>query len=188
MKKNTGSHDKPEIKKKCLTRIKKEFIILWSVLYSFILPSLRVQVSACTRTGVYLIPTARLIRLEENFQHGTFGILLIQAQVFCVTLEPADLQNLQNKSSIPAQQYTCNRYSSSKYPDTFQIMNVPERNCILFHSGNINEHTRGCIILGQYFGKLKNNRAVLNSGKTFDTFMKIMNNVDKFHLTIVENY
>ena len=135
-----------------------------------------------------MIPTIRLIRLEENYQHGTFGVLLVQTKVFCVTLEPADLQNLQNKSSIPAQQYICERYSSSKYPDTFQIMNVPGRNYVLFHSGNINEHTQGCVLLAQYFGKLKNNRAVLNSGKTFDMFMKLMTNYDKFHLTIKESY
>ena len=63
-----------------------------------------------------------LIRLEENFDYGTFGALRINKEVFCVTLEPADLLNKQNVSSIPAQQYLCERYSSTKYPNTFQIM------------------------------------------------------------------
>ena len=135
-----------------------------------------------------MIPTIRLLRIEENFQHGTFGILLIQSKVFCITLEPPDKENLQSKSSIPAQQYMCERYSSVKYPDTFRIMNVPGRSYVLFHAGNIDDHTQGCILLGQYFGKLKNNRAILNSGKTFKDFMALMAGVDKFHLTIKEHY
>ena len=135
-----------------------------------------------------MIPIVRLIRLEENYKHGTFSVLIVNSNVFCVCLEPPDLENLKNKSSIPAQQYVCERYSSPKYPDTFQIMNVPERNYVLFHSGNIVGHTQGCILLGQHFGKLKNNRAVLNSGQTFKNFMKLMGGVEKFHLTIVESY
>ena len=135
-----------------------------------------------------MIPTVRLIRLEENFQHGTFGALTILSKVFCITLEPPDRLNLQGKSNIPAQQYVCQRYSSPKYPDTFQVVNVPGRNYVLFHAGNIDEHTEGCILLGQYFGKLKNNRAILNSGKTFKDFMALMTGIDKFHLTIKEVY
>lgn len=135
-----------------------------------------------------MIPTIRLTRLEEDHDHGTFGVLTIMAKVFCITLEPPDKENLQSKSSIPAQQYLCQRYSSPKYPDTFQIMNVPGRSHVLFHAGNIDDHTQGCILLGQYFGKLKNNRAILNSGKTFKDFMTLMSGIDKFHLTIKEVY
>ncbi|MEA2065883.1 MAG: DUF5675 family protein [Thermotogota bacterium] len=132
--------------------------------------------------------TVRLIRLEENFQYGTFGVLLIDSEVFCATLEPADIENQRNVSSIPAQQYLCQRYSSAKYPDTFQITNVPNRSYVLFHAGNISAHTAGCVILAQYFGKLKGDRAVLNSGITFKSFMNIMTGVNEFHLTIKENY
>jgi len=135
-----------------------------------------------------MIPTVRLIRLEENHDHGTFGVLIIMSKVFCITLEPPDKLNIQNKSNIPAQQYLCQRYSSMKYPDTFQIINVPGRSYVLFHAGNIDEHTKGCILLSQYFGKLKNNRAILNSGKTFKDFMTLMTGIDRFHLTIKEVY
>ena len=132
--------------------------------------------------------TVRLIRLEENFMYGTFGALIINSRVFCVTLEPPDELNQENISSIPAQQYRCKRYCSNRYQDTFQVMNVPGRTKILFHAGNFNEHTEGCILLGQRWGRLKAARAILNSGNTFKQFMEVMDGVDEFSLTIVEQY
>lgn len=134
------------------------------------------------------IPIVRLIRLEENEEHGTFGILSINAQVFCVTLEPSDRENTPNTSSIPAQQYICHRHNSPKYGETFKVMGVPGRSNVLLHAGNIAKHTKGCILLAQYFGKLKGGRAVLNSGKTFKEFMHLMKDQDSFHLTIKESY
>ena len=129
-----------------------------------------------------------LVRLEENFVYGTFGVLKVDKEVFCVTLEPADLLNKQNVSSIPAQQYSCERYSSQKYPDTFQIMNVPGRDKCLFHPGNRIKDTEGCVLTAQYFDKLYGDRAILNSGNTFKKFMDLMRSVAKFHLTITEHY
>jgi len=135
-----------------------------------------------------MLPVVDILRREESAKFGSFGILSVQKEVFCVTLEPPDLLNLKNVSSIPAQQYLCERYSSPKYPDTFQVMDVPGRNYVLFHAGNDIADTMGCIITAQHFGKLRGNRAVLNSGKTFNSFMKLMGNYKQFKLTIVEHY
>jgi len=135
-----------------------------------------------------MLPIVEIIRLEEDFQYGTFGKMRINKQVFCETLEPADNENAQNISSIPAQQYICKRIDSPKYSDTFEITNVPERSHVLFHPGNTRSHTRGCVMLGQYVGKLKELRAVINSGDTFKQFMAIMTGYDEFHLTIHEYY
>lgn len=134
-----------------------------------------------------LIPTVRLTRLEESPQ-GTFGVLIICSQVFCVTLEPSDLLNEQNVSSIPAQQYQCIRIRSPRFGETFEIIDVPGRSHALFHAGNIVKHTDGCVILAQYFGKLYGDRAVLNSGNTFRKFMETMKDIDIFNLTIIEYY
>lgn len=133
-------------------------------------------------------PIVELLRREENERYGTFGILSVQKQVFCVTLEPPDLLNRIGKSSIPAQQYICRRYSSDRYSNTFQVMDVPGRTKVLFHIGNDVDDTEGCIVLAQNFGKLKGNRAVLNSGQTFKNFMRLMSNYGEFHFTIVEHY
>jgi hypothetical protein len=128
-----------------------------------------------------------LIRLEESAQYGTFGVLKVNKEVVCVTLEPPDLLNRLGRSSIPAQQYICKQFQSPRYGFTYQIDNVPGRTYILFHSGNKVEDTEGCILLAQHFGKLQGDRAVLNSGATFDRFLAVMGG-RPFHLTIREVY
>lgn len=129
-----------------------------------------------------------IIRLEESAEHGTFGVLKINKSVYCCTLEPSDRLNKTNQSSIPAKQYKCNKIISPKYGTTYQVMDVPDRTHILFHAGNIDDHTEGCIILGQHFGKLRGNKAVLNSGKTFMRFMELLKDEKQLHLSIGTRY
>jgi len=133
-------------------------------------------------------PIMELIRLEMNYIYGTFGIIKINKRVFSVCLEPPDMLNKSNISSIPVGQYICKRYSSDRYSDTFQVMNVPNRYKILFHAGTFVENTEGCILLARKFGVLKGARVVLNSGNTFKQFMNIMLGIDEFQLTITEQY
>ena len=130
---------------------------------------------------------AELIRLEES-NAGTVGVLKIDKQVFCMTLEPSDLLNKRRKSSIPAQQYVCKRHTSSRFGKTFIVTDVPDRFNILFHPLNRSIETEGCIGVGQYAGELEGKRAILNSGKTFKRFMDEMEGENMFHLTILEVY
>ena len=136
--------------------------------------------------GVALYPVVELIRIEENEEFGTFGVLRINKQAFCVTLEPADRENAVGMSSIPAQQYKIRRHRSSKFGETYQVEAVPNRTEVLFHSGNQVEETEGCILVAQHFGKLGSARAVLNSGATFSRFMAAMDGFDVASLTIRE--
>ena len=124
-----------------------------------------------------LLPILELIRLEEGDQ-GTFGVLRIQKELFCVTLEPTDNLNELGKSSIPAQQYRCKRHNSIRFGETYLVMNVPGRTGILFHPGNTVHDSAGCILLGQYKDKLLGDRAILNSGQTFRSFMELLKDFD----------
>jgi len=128
-----------------------------------------------------------LIRLEESEQ-GTLGALRIDKELFCATLEPADRENAVGRSSIPAQQYRCTRHDSAKFGKTWEVADVPGRSAILFHAGNIAGHTEGCILLGQHWGKLSGDRAVLNSGATFQAFLARTADADELHLTVREEY
>ncbi|WP_285907677.1 DUF5675 family protein [Pseudodesulfovibrio pelocollis] len=128
---------------------------------------------------------ATLIRYDED-RDGTFGVLIIDGRPFCSTLEPPDLNNAANISCIPPGVYTCGIVDSPRYGRTFEVQDVPGRTHILIHSGNIVAHTMGCILLGQYVGKLKGDRAVLNSGATFSRFMAQMSGLTEFRLTILE--
>ncbi len=137
-----------------------------------------------------LLPIIELLRVEEDDRYGTFGILRIAKQLFCVTLEPSDRLNAPNISSIPAQQYICRRVNSPKFGQTFEITNIPGRSHVLFHPGNRIDDTLGCVILAQHVGKLRGNRAVLNSGATFEAFMGLMKRegITEFHFTVKEEY
>ena len=133
-------------------------------------------------------PMVKILRMNEDYDLGTFGVLLIQGEPFCVTLEPGDRLNAPFVSSIPAQQYFCHTYHSTKYGNTFRVLHVPGREHILFHPGNRVIDTEGCILVAQYWGKLRGDRAVLNSGGTFRKFMEFMAPYEVFHLTITEVY
>jgi len=133
-----------------------------------------------------------LVRLESGEQ-GTFGVLKIDKQAFCCTLEPRDRLNANNISAIPPGQYIAVRHQSPKFGETFMVKDVPGRTNILFHKGNTDDDTAGCIILGSSFGHLGADRAVLASGKAFGGFTELFKRgiapADlRFHLTITEHY
>lgn len=126
-----------------------------------------------------------LIRLE-NSEQGTFGVLRMDGKVFCVTLEPPDRDNARNVSRIPAGRYVCNRVRSPRFGETYEVADVPGRTHILFHPGNVDEDTRGCVLLGNHFGLLRGDRAVLNSGRTFARFLEAAAEAPRLNLTIEE--
>jgi len=73
--------------------------------------------------------------------------------------------------------------------DTFEIVRegsngVDGHKYLLFHSGNIEKHSEGCILLGETIGKLEGVRAVLNSGATFQKFLFYTKDVKSFSLTL----
>ena len=129
----------------------------------------------------------KIIRCEESEEHGTLGSLLISGELFCTTLEPKDADNKENISCIPTGYYHCKRINSPRFGNVFEVSKVPNRTHILFHAGNTDDNTSGCILLGQYPGKLANgDRATLNSGNTFKRFMDRMIGLNEFDLLIIE--
>jgi hypothetical protein len=77
---------------------------------------------------------------------------------------------------------------SPKCGETFEVVDVPGRSHVLFHAGNTAGDTEGCILLGSTWGKLQENRAVLNSGDTFRRFLDLLAAFGEAHLTIREEY
>lgn len=86
----------------------------------------------------------------ERFYHGgdcTIGRLLFGGdQVF--TMERGWLCNVPFQSCIPDGTYKLNAYSSPKYPDVWQIADVPGRTHILIHTANYAKQLAGCIAPG----------------------------------------
>jgi hypothetical protein len=126
-----------------------------------------------------------LIRLEKG-DHGTFGVLRSGGDVFCLTLEPPDRENIPQISCIPSGRYVCRRVASPRFGLTFEITDVPGRSHILFHRGNVAADTSGCVLLGSRFGVLGRARGVLDSGTAFAAFMERCAGRDEFILVIDE--
>lgn len=78
---------------------------------------------------------------------GTLGRLTV-GDTTLYTVERPWLSNKQNVSCIPQGHYQCERYSSQRYPDTWEIVGVPARSLILFHAANFPHEVQGCIGLG----------------------------------------
>lgn len=116
-----------------------------------------------------------IIRLEKSSE-GILGTLMIERQIFCVTLERDD-------TFLKQGMYHCQRFHGAKWPNTFEI-EVQGHTAVLFHAGNVEADTAGCILLGATAGKLRGQRAVLNSGATFKMFMERFNGTDCFTLFV----
>jgi len=132
-----------------------------------------------------MIEKMELIRLEKGGD-GTFGVLRLDGQVFCVTLEPPDRGNARDRSCIPAGRYRCCRVASPRFGDTFEVTDVPDRTHILLHPGNTASDTAGCVLLGREFGDMQGRRGVLRSGATFARLMDRCAGQDRFEFTIQE--
>jgi len=125
-----------------------------------------------------------ILRRIAFTEYGVFGVLIDNGIPFTLTLERPWLDNQPDVSCIPAGSYTCVRYSSAKYPDTFKVQNVPKRTGILFHKGNHMEHSAGCVILGEKFDPYKDEPGIQSSAEGFDDFMEKLKSKQAFDLLI----
>jgi hypothetical protein len=130
--------------------------------------------------------TVRIFRVE-NSKDGTFGVLSIDDQVLCITLERPWLNNTRGNSCIPWGRFHCTRVQSKRFGDTFEVENVPGRSGILFHSGNRAKDSKGCIILAhKFYSFSETDRGVVNSKEAFSLFLQKMKGENNFMLLIAD--
>lgn len=116
---------------------------------------------------------------------GTFGVLLDGNIPFALTCEREWRDNETQASCIPPGMYHCKRVNSPKFGDTFEVTGVPGRSAILFHAGNTEDDTRGCILVGEQFGGLNGKLAVLSSKAGFGEFLRRLGSWDEFSFEIM---
>ena len=129
----------------------------------------------------------KLKRVAEN-EDATFGVLINGDTPFAITLEPSWEDNKKGISCIPSGPYSCKRVKSPRFGDTFEILDVEGRTHILFHKGNSERNTQGCVLIAEEFGVLNGKAAVLASGRGYREFMTILKDVDEFDLIIEDNH
>lgn len=96
--------------------------------------------------------TAYLIRTEhQTHTSGIFTLTDGKRVLFtCNTIELPNKGNQQNISCIPTGTYSVIPYSSEKFPNVYQVQNVPNRDKILIHIANTVGDLLGCIGVGLY--------------------------------------
>lgn len=121
------------------------------------------------------------IKTVAVLSDGCFSVLLWKGRPFAVSVERTfDDGNSILKSGT----YQCVRsyFYRGGYP-TFEIL-VPGHSRVLFHRGNTEEDSTGCVCVAESFGTLKGKVAVLQSKEGFGELMALVSELDKFTLTI----
>jgi len=97
-------------------------------------------------------------------------------------------------NSLPKLQagvYRCQRgmhslHSNPKPFETFEIMDVPNHTGILFHVGNYNDDSNGCVLIGRACIGSAKGCMLTSSQATFQRFMLDLDGVDSFMLTVMD--
>lgn len=134
-----------------------------------------------------------LTRIKRGVD-GIFGILTDDSNdhVFGCTLEHAySILPDRFTPKIPVGVYPCilgshRLLGMSKSFDTYAVCGVPGHSGILFHPGNTNLDSSGCILLGREIAGLEPNRFITHSKEVFDEFMNYM--TGNFQLKVENKY
>ncbi len=113
---------------------------------------------------------------------GAFGVLMHNAVPFAVTLERT--YDPGNTVKIGNGFHECHRsrYAKGGY-DTFEIT-VLGHDRILFHKGNVELHSEGCVLVAESYAVFGDKPGVAMSGQGFEEFMKRTGDVDSFLLEV----
>lgn len=127
-----------------------------------------------------------LLTRYEFSQDGIFGVLTA-LNFKCETLEHAYAFPEYNTyiPKLSPGTYNCVRgkhqlaHMDHEF-ETFEIMNVPNHTDILFHVGNENKDSAGCVLVAT----TRQNNEVLFSATMFAKFMETLNGINQFTLEV----
>lgn len=126
-----------------------------------------------------------MIQLEVKtvavLSDGCFSVLLWEGRPFAVSVERTFDSG---QPIIQAGMYQCTRshFNRGGY-DTFEI-EVQGHDRILFHRGNTEEDSIGCVCIAEKFGILNDKTAVLESVEGFTEFMNKTTGLDSFNMEV----
>lgn len=138
-----------------------------------------------------------VITRGPSTDHGTFGALVVEKSEFtAVTGELPFKNNQRDVSCIPLGIYPCKLRVSARFKKKlYHVENVPGRDGVLIHSGNLcgdkskgyESQVEGCILLGDHIAVfqageapagIKDQKGVTNSAATVCAFMEEMEGED----------
>lgn len=127
----------------------------------------------------------RLVRYAFKAD-GILGFLYdAENEQIAATLE----HSYDGKPKLPVGTYQCVRgkhtlHSRPEPFETFEIMGVPGHTGILFHPGNWQGDSNGCVLIGRTASQSDLGSMVTNSRATFYRFMLDLDGIDSFTLTV----
>ena len=113
----------------------------------------------------------------QSSSHGTFS-LLTSHPFSCYATERPWLNNERKVSCIPAGVYIVKWHKSPRFGWCYKVQDVPSRNEILFHSGNLPTQSQGCILLATRLGYIEGKQAGILSKPMVNKFNSFFNKED----------
>ena len=112
---------------------------------------------------------------------GCFSVLLWDKRPFAVSVERTFDSGY---PVISEGMYQCRRdfYHKGGY-ETFEII-VQGHDRILFHKGNTEDNSIGCVCVAEKFSSLSGKLAVLESKEGFEEFMQLTTGLDNFNMEV----
>ncbi len=127
-----------------------------------------------------------ILIVRKYAKNGTNGVLDIDSERVCETIELPNLANQKGMSCIPEGVYEVKKRFSEKHGNHLIVSNVPNRSLILFHpANNAKEELRGCIApVSQTVGAGKGIKSRIAFEKVRDLAYQAFDREEKVTLTI----
>lgn len=137
-----------------------------------------------------------LILVRRSYRDdGIFGLLTdVFGEEVAMTLEHSypGANDDQYRSKIPLGNYTCIRgihqlHNMAQPFTTFEISDIKGHSNILFHWGNYNQDSDGCVLLGEsILGIGRRPQMLINSKIAFIKFMALQDGCFMFNLIVMD--
>ena len=168
-----------------MKRINKWLVRLLQGLISVLERKERVGTQSKIKTPI-VDKGVNLLILRDTFtSESTLGVLFINGERFCDTLELPYRDNQRSVSCIPIGEYKVRmrypRESATREYLHLLVKEVKDRQFILFHRGNSAKDTRGCILVGQ----TRKHDFVGNSTLAMDLLLKEIINLGGTNINLI---
>lgn len=132
-----------------------------------------------------------ILTRQMRSEHGIFGTLHMPETTYA-TLEHAYRVGDVYAPKLPEGEYLCvkgtHRLEGMNHSfETFEVTNVPGHTGILFHVGNYNRDSNGCILLGSSYSQ-SSPPMIIASNTAFRFFLCYLKDVSQFELTVQDDY
>lgn len=117
-----------------------------------------------------------IVKRFEFDKDYTISRVFINGEFICYAIEDEIRERkVKGETAIPYGTYNIGiRYSPRFGPNMLWVKNVPGFEYILIHTGNTDDDTEGCLILGMRIGQLNGKRAVLDSKAAYNKFYPLV--------------